>query len=825
MKTWQQNITTKVAGSFLLLSLMTVGVVGTVAFLSAREALKQAAYNRLNVSATLKEEEITRWFEDQQRDFFLVTQFPEIQQSLDVILATKPADAAFAAAYATLSTYLTDIAAVKPNLSEVFVLNRSNQIVLSTDPSREGEYEVLASVTYLEEVKPGNTFDPIFYVSPLTGKPSVTLATSLYDEAGNRQGLILANLSLDRIDQIVREKTGLGKSGETYLVASLVNEYAFISRENSFLPDLPTIGISSLGIDRAMQGISGSGLYRNYANVPVVGVYRWLNDQDIALIVEMQQEEAFAPARQLAGIIVLVGLVSVGVLAIGVAWLTRQLQLSQAQLENYSHRLEQKAREANAANRAKSEFLANMSHELRTPLNAILGFTQLMVRDSAVSESQMEHLRVINRSGEHLLTLINDVLEMSKIEAGQTILNEHDFDLHYLLDSLEDLLQLKAQSQGLSLTFKRESNVPQYVRTDEGKLRQVLINLLGNAIKFTDRGKVELWVSAAAAIAHSSKIAESVPTPYRLRFTVKDTGPGIAPTEIKSLFEPFVQAEAGRLSKQGTGLGLPISQRFVQLMGGDIAVESKVGQGTIFTFTVQAAPGSWVERPSQQFAQPVIGLAAEQPRYRILIVEDQWENRQLLVKMLDPLGFEIREAENGQEGIAVWETWEPDLIWMDMRMPVMDGYETTKYIKAQPQGKKTVVIAITASAFEEERAAVLAVGCDDFVRKPFKEQAIFDTIAKHLGVRYRYKEQRRPSGDQSATPPSSLCAEDLAVMPLEWTSKLQQAAIQVDAEQIQQLLLDIPGSHHTLLERLSHLTQHYCFDEIVDLTQTCLDRS
>jgi signal transduction histidine kinase/CheY-like chemotaxis protein len=823
MKFWEQNITAKVASFFLLLSLLTVGGVGGVAFNSARDALKQAAFNRLKVTASLKEDEITRWFEDQERDFFLVTQFPDIQQNLQTILSTQPDDRAFQTAHATLTRYLTEVARVKPNLSEISVLDRSNRILVSTQPQRQGQYEILSSITYLKTVEPGNSFDPIFYRSPSTGKPAVTLATPLTNEAGQRQGLLLANLNLDRIDQIVREKSGLGESGETYLVGTLSNENTFISRDSrssSQSLERP-YRLSSEGIDQSMQGLSGSSLYRNYAGVPVIGIYRWLENQNMSLLVEMSQEEAFAPARSLAGTIMLVGLVAVGALTIGVVWLTQQLELSRRQLENYSHRLEQKAQEASTANRSKSEFLANMSHELRTPLNAILGFTQLMVRDSAMNRSQMEYLQIINRSGEHLLTLINDVLEMSKIEAGQTTLNANTFNLHHLLDSLEEMLQLKAKSKGLQLSFERDRAVPRYVQTDEGKLRQVLINLLGNAIKFTQIGEVRLrvdWSSPAidseAAVA-DSPIAVSLPdlSEGYLQFEIADTGPGIAPSELDRLFEPFVQAEAGRSSQQGTGLGLPISRQFVQLMGGTIAVDSTLGQGTVFRVTVRVAVPKQIVVPPQT-RQRVIGLAPGQPSYRLLVVEDQWENRQLLVKMLQPLGFELREAENGQAGIELWEQWQPHLIWMDMRMPVMDGYEATRRIKASPHGKDTIVIALTASAFDEERSLILSSGCDDFVRKPVEEQALLDMLTQHLGVEYHYAER-----SSTAAVPVTLTPADLTQMPCAWIEQLRQAAIQVDADRILQLLQQIPADQSSLVATLTTLTHDFCFDEIIDLTQ------
>ena len=280
MKSWQRNFTTKVASSFLLLSLVTVATVGGVAFVSAREALKQAAYNRLRVTATLKEQEIDRWLEACERDFLLITQFPDVQANLKIILSHEPGEAKYQLAYAIISEYLKNIAELKPKFVEIFLLDRSNRIILSTDKMREGKYEIAANLTYFEEVESGETFSPVFYRSPITGKPAVTYAAPIRNAVGVRQGVISAELNLTRIDQIVREKTGLGETGETYLVGSLVGKNTFISREQPKTQELPEEPQSE-GIDAAMQGGRGADLYLNYGGVPVIGMYHWLNDQDL----------------------------------------------------------------------------------------------------------------------------------------------------------------------------------------------------------------------------------------------------------------------------------------------------------------------------------------------------------------------------------------------------------------------------------------------------------------------------------------------------------------------------------------------------------------
>jgi len=498
---------------------------------------------------------------------------------------------------------------------------------------------------------------------------------------------------------------------------------------------------------------------------------------------------------------------------------------------------------AEVANQAKSAFLANMSHELRTPLNAILGFTQLMGRDAALTPSQQESLNIISRNGEHLLALINDVLDMSKIDAGQVTLNANSFDLYSLLDSLEKMLILRATTKGLQLFFECASAVPHYIHTDEGKLRQVLINLLDNAIKFTQHGQIMLRVKrveGSSFIVHSPKqtmnndplTMSNAPRNLTLLFEVEDTGPGIAPAELKDLFDPFVQTKIGQRSHQGTGLGLAISQKFVQVMGGEIDVSSQPGQGTTFRFDL---PVHLAQSDDTSISAPyrhVSKLAPNQPRYRILVVEDKWMNRQFLVKLLEILGFEVREAENGQVAVEVWKGWLPHLIWMDMRMPVMDGYEATRQIKALAGSQTPKIIALTASAFEEERAAILSAGCDDFVRKPFQEATIVEKLTEHLGAKFVQTDCNGSAEDtHSSTKDSAFHSLErvkqhqldtykvtLAAMPALWVDQLHQAAQQLDASRILDLSRQISEEHRFLARALADLAHNFRFDIIMDLT-------
>jgi signal transduction histidine kinase/CheY-like chemotaxis protein/ligand-binding sensor domain-containing protein len=405
----------------------------------------------------------------------------------------------------------------------------------------------------------------------------------------------------------------------------------------------------------------------------------------------------------------------------------RRTALLERKVYERTVQLEQAEARAVEANRAKSVFLANMSHELRTPLNAVIGFAQLMARSRSMTDADRENLSIIRRGGEHLLGLINDVLSISKIEAGKMSAERRPFDPRELIAGVAEMIRARTEAAGLALVVDVSRSLPPAVLGDEGKLRQVLINLLGNAVKFTETGTIAMRASWSGG---------------RAMFEVSDTGQGISEEEIATLFQPFVQTATGRQAKEGTGLGLVITQQLVRLMGGDVAVRSRRGEGTTFRFDLELPVAT--ERVVRHEVKRVIGLAAGERR-RIAVVDDTRDNRTLLRKLLESVGFEVRDAANGQDAIELWRTWHPHLIFMDQRMPVMDGSEATRAIRAAESGERTPIIALTASAFEHERETILQNGADEFVVKPFAEETIFDVIARHVGVRFIYEGERAPA--------------------------------------------------------------------------------
>lgn len=457
--------------------------------------------------------------------------------------------------------------------------------------------------------------------------------------------------------------------------------------------------------------------------------------------------------------------------------------------------------QAEKANMAKSVFLANMSHELRTPLNAILGFTNLLLKTSDLSNIQQKNLNIISRSGENLLNIINNVLDISKIEAGQMIREDVDINLKQLIHDIESIMSLKVEEKKLDFNVNLDPDIPGEITVDSTKLRQILINLIANAVKYTLEGEVSLSVK---------KVYHESPQPNRLYFEVKDSGIGISEENHKLIFDSFKQIGNQPDESTGTGLGLAICKQFVELLEGEIGVSSKIGDGSVFHFGIPlVTPLSSEKKVRGQQYKRITGLEKGQQKYRILIAEDKLENRLLLHQLLEPLGFEIREAINGYEALEQFEKWKPHLIWMDIRMPELNGLDATRLIKKSNKSINTKIIAVTAHALEEEHQEIIEAGCDDFIRKPFREVEIYDALIKHLGVHFTYDLEKEVIETKTI-----LTQEDLKALPDQWSLRFKDALLLGDLDLLEHILSELGPESDTIKNKISSLLSNFNFDEI-----------
>ncbi|MBD1849671.1 response regulator [Cyanobacteria bacterium FACHB-502] len=496
--------------------------------------------------------------------------------------------------------------------------------------------------------------------------------------------------------------------------------------------------------------------------------------------------------------------------------------------QQFETELKQAKEAAEAANQAKSTFLSHISHELRSPLSTLLGYAQLLTRSPNLTAIEREYLEVLNRSGDHLTQIINDVLSLARIEAGRVTLKQSPVHLPDLLGNVQSIFHMRAKAKGLQLRLDPAADIPTWIEADEGKLRQVLINLLDNAIKFTLYGSVTLRATFKS--------------PAVLQFTVMDTGVGMAPEDLNSIFEAFMQTESSERSRQGSGLGLTISARLVQLMGGEINAESQPGKGTALQFTLPYQPaqrheqspatlqsdGKQISQQNNRYAYLKVRLAPGQPPYRILAVDDIEANANLAQQWLTLAGFEVQIAHSGVKAIEQWQTFSPHLIWLDLRMPKVDGLETTARIRAleqQQQRQTTKIIAVSATVFEEERQRAFAAGCDDFVIKPYSEEVLLNTLQQHLGVKYYYEQSTAEVSANSVNSANArsgampvLNSADFQGMPQEWIAQVNWAARVARDESVRQLLDQIPAEQQALREAIAHLVDHLQFEQLIEIT-------
>lgn len=792
---WKKYLLLRLTVYYILLSMLVVSLVGLVAYWQVRQSLYTVVVNRLSATALYKEKEFDRWLDTQTRVINFIARTPQLVQLATDLTLPDQTQEKENDRRVDLGILFENALLHDKNLQELLLLDYHNgRVIYSTNRSHENSYRIKDS--YFTKGRDSLYIQPVYY-SRFYFQPAITLAMPLrkLDSKSTPVAVLVAELNIKHIDNIINEQPTGGQSNETYLVDQQ-NSFVSTTRGNKQL--FPR-GVHTYGIDQTLKTHkNGAALYLNYAGLPVVGVYRWLEKHQLALITEISSEEAFAPATDLAAKILLTGFFTILLLALGAFFLSRRLvkpillltetarqtaegdlecrapvitedeigelagvfnlmtarlkntlvglqdelhKRQQAEVELSLHRdkLEEKVDErtaelalanrqlqkaieaaesarqqADAANRTKSEFLANMSHEIRTPMNAIIGFSDLLQKE-ILEPRQKGHLAAIISSGKILLTIIDDILDLSKIEAGKLEIMESAVNIRSIIMELRNIFSVKIAEKNLFLQMEIDPSVPDALWLDEVRLRQILFNLIGNAVKFTEKGGVRLTVATGQN--------EEGKAP-NLILTIQDTGIGISTDQQQLVFEAFRQQRGQKSTKYGgSGLGLTITKHLTEMMHGEIQLNSNIGQGTTFTLifrNVQAAdPATVKNRPETVPLHNVVFNSA-----KILIADDIASNRNLLKEYLADYDFTIYEAENGLEALQLTKEIHPDLIFLDLRMPVMDGIELIKILKSTPNLQQIPVVVITASALRDEEESVKKIGCNAYLHKPVNRSDI-----------------------------------------------------------------------------------------------------
>ncbi len=910
MNFWKKSLLLQLVSYFSILSTVTVSIVAFSAYVRSRDALQVSVIDRLKVATSLKEYQLNEWVSNQRKDIILLTQLPNIREELINLLTNAPKTPESVAAYARLNKFLDEVISTKPNLSSVIATTNGGFVVFSSEGENlVGKFRPLGDPTTFFTLQSANTVVPNFYLSPATGKAQITFATPVFDREDIRMGAVSVNLALQDIDNLIRERTGLGKTSATYLVGRAGKRSVFISREDSKNKNEPKgdgktnnqpekkeiIEVRSEGINLALAKQDGFGLYNNYAGVPVVGVFRWSTSQNLAILAEINQDEAFEPANRLARDILLIGLSSAGILLVAVYLLARritqpilviadaanevsggnlnaqapiltkdeigilalafnqmtmQLKTSGEQLADYSRTLEQKVEQRTSeikaiidnmvdgllvvdgdnritqfnpaiagmfgvsrgaiakaeiyseifnaeeiaslvkstrenpkqvfsdefplpdrrtgkavatsifkevdileesslaenylgtviiirditaekeVDRMKTDFISTVSHELRTPLTSVLGFAKLIQKkldesifpliqsdDKKVNRSirqVSENIEIIVSEGTRLTKLINEVLDVAKIEAGKMNWNMQSLPITEIIDRAFAATSALFDQKGLVPIKEIGEDLPK-IHGDKDRLIQVVINLISNAVKFTDEGNVICRVKQDKEL---------------IMVSIIDQGVGISESDQPKVFEKFKQVGDTLTDKpKGTGLGLPISKEIVAHHGGRIWVESEIGKGSIFSFTLP------ITKENEQLPSIDFNMLIEQLEKRgvanghvesnqenainfpkkILVVDDDSSIRNLLRQELETKGYIVSEAVNGQEAIAKVRESRPDLITLDILMEGLNGYDVAAILKSDPA---TLDIPIIIISVLDDKSKKRHLGVDSYMTKP-----------------------------------------------------------------------------------------------------------
>jgi PAS domain S-box-containing protein len=889
----KKRLLLQLVGYFSILSIVTVLLVAISANVRSRDALKRSVIDRLGVATSLKEYQVNQWVDNQRRDVILMTQLQDIISNAEIAFTKDKESPEFKAALESIRKFMSDVSAVKPNIRQISVLTNNGITIVSTNKEKEGKYQPLGNTTTYFTRDQSRVVVPNFYISPISGKAAMTFAAPLSNKSGDRIGVVAVDLDLQGVDDIIRERTGLGNSGETYLVGRLTSKNILISGKGAEDKDLAK-GIKSDGINAAAKGEDGEGTYKNYKNIPVLGNYVWIDNLNLALIAEMSQVEAFEPADRLARDILLIGLSSagilltavyliarrisqpilaiadaanqvsggnldsqapvltedeIGILAIAFNQMTSQLRASGEQLADYSRTLEQKVeqrtseikaiidnmvdglvvvngedqitqfnpalagmigvsskalsraesyrdifkaeeitnlvantrenpkqvfteefalpdrrtgkavatsifREAEGldtsdlemnylgtvilirditaekeVDRMKTDFISTVSHELRTPLTSVLGFAKLIQKkldesifpmiqtdDKKVNRSirqVTENIEIIVSEGTRLTKLINEVLDVAKIEAGKMQWNMEPLAITEVIDRAFSATSALFEQKALTPVREIEANLPN-VSGDKDRLIQVVINLISNAVKFTEQGSITCRVKQDG---------------QSIMVSIIDQGVGISESDQPKVFEKFKQVGDTLTDKpQGTGLGLPISKEIVAHHGGKIWLESEIGKGSTFSFTLPIFIANEIplinfdilieqlkkREVSEGQAQPDGQTAIDAPK-NILVIDDDPSIRNLLRQELEAKGYTVREAGNGQEAIVQVRESRPDLITLDIIMDGISGYDVAAILKSDPA---TLDIPIIIVSVLDDKNKGRHLGIDSYVTKP-----------------------------------------------------------------------------------------------------------